>query len=420
MQTILAIAGLHWVSTAYFKLGGLLGDGSLFRCTMAAAIASLFLLSRRAFQDPQPQHPPAPKELAKVLLWAAPLHVAVLLLQSHVSKLPSGAWSRWPPLFGLVLALAIWAWIAWGPGRQRHADRFALGAAIILMASFTAGTGALDFSNVFEVISFACGRMLDGLGPYGALVPGPQHVVNYLPGQWLPYMPAVALGLDPRWLNLLYWAVFSAAFLRALPSRQAAWGLPLLAIFFSNPWLIFRHDSYMAALSLPLGLALWARARHKAGVEAVAWGWAASSSPFFWPVLPVLAAWRLRRPEPFRFAAFFILGAALVAGPFVLGDPQGMARGFFGTWEGRAVAAPTHFALAHWLPHRSALTLLQALAVGIWALWAWRQKGREGAFWAAAAGAQASFLLLLFHVDHYYWILTLMLMLIAWTRRAAD
>lgn len=62
-------------------------------------------------------------------------------------------------------------------------------------------------ADMLPIIKAACNHVLQGGMPYGVVFPEASvFPFVYLPGSWLPYLPFVALDLDPRVLNLIAYA----------------------------------------------------------------------------------------------------------------------------------------------------------------------------------------------------------------------
>lgn len=106
-------------------------------------------------------------------------------------------------------------------------------------------------SDMLELIKLGNEYFMMGQNPYHARF-NPQVGLPYPPLMWLSFLPAVMLKIDLRWMTVFFrlsLGVFLAFKYEKQPARSA-----LIALFFLNPYLLFRHDLYLDFFFLLLAL----------------------------------------------------------------------------------------------------------------------------------------------------------------------
>lgn len=190
-------------------------------------------------------------------------------------------------------------------------------------------------SDMLPLLGEAARRLLAGHDPYSLyhLTPGGGLSMTYLPGLLLAYLPAAILHLDPRLLSLLYTLAAAALLYRRAGARAAAF----LAVFLVSPYLVYRHEIYLAPFWLLLA-GVWAvLARPRPAALAVCCGALILTSPLLAIPAAALAVFGFRR---YGFGAMLrrLLAVAalcaVVVGAFLLPDPRSFVSGTLGHWSG--------------------------------------------------------------------------------------
>ncbi len=232
-------------------------------------------------------------------------------------------------------------------------------------------------SDMLPLLMAAARALLAGHEPYAVyhLTPGAGVPLTYLPGLLLAYLPAAALGLDPRLWGLAWTLAATGLIYRRAagggggPGDGGAAAAAWLAPFLVNPYLIYRHEAYLPPfwLLLAVAWAVVARPRPRPGAVAAVCGALALTSQLLAVPACALAIFGLR-----RFGAGAMLrrllpvAAACIAVLLLaaLPDPTAFAVGVAGHWQG-ALQVETLGAtwwLLHILP-AACVHVLQAGAV---------------------------------------------------------
>ncbi len=234
---------------------------------------------------------------------------------------------------GIALIAASWRGRADGVRLFVVASGAYLASQILSMTWFPLHSGR---SDMLPLIAAAVRRLVTGANPYG-LYEIPHSVpLTYLPGAWLPFVPAVAFGLDPRVVqSLTTLAALALLVFAAPPSRRSITGC-LAALFLFAPYVQYRHEIYLGTLWLSLALTAFLHARGLSRSLGLALGWAVATSQFVWVILPVYVVQLYRKDGARRtvFVAATSLATSLIlAAPFLVLGPQEFGRGVFGHWE---------------------------------------------------------------------------------------
>lgn len=189
-------------------------------------------------------------------------------------------------------------------------------------------------SDMLPLIVSGCQSFLAGSTPYG-IHSIPHHLVfTYLPGMWMAYLPAVASGIDPRFINLT--AIILSSLILAGSNRNFQNpALLLLPVFLLTPYLQYRHEIYLGVLFLVLSIlfALWSS--NQALMSSSVFGYALATYQFTWVLYPfgVIAAskkWGIKKAVLGAFIAIAIALAIIL--PFFLRSPDYFIRGIYGHW----------------------------------------------------------------------------------------
>ncbi|MDT8445756.1 MAG: hypothetical protein RRB13_02520 [bacterium] len=269
--------------------------------------------------------------LGNWLRWVGPAKWGVAL--GAIALIVAGQWLqaqrfaaigyRWEPgvMFTLLAASLVLVALAFAKertGRERTAWALLAAAALglkfypIFCFPITA-----ERSDMLPILSEAGQAWLSGTEVYRfyLLDNGVETQNVRLPGMIALYLPAVALGLDLRWVVWGFEAlVFGALIVLGgrLPSqKRPVWAL-LLVAFWLLPYWQMRHELYEVPFWLLLMAAFWALEREKLWalafllgvmVATLQWGWL--FAPFF--SLAVLRRWGLK---PSLLAGSFALALA--------------------------------------------------------------------------------------------------------------
>jgi hypothetical protein len=411
MPELNLFAAVIFLATAYYPLCRLAPGSLAYQALLLFFLGGLGACLWQLRRGPRQLRPPQGQAPLLALL-QLPLVLVAFLFHAHVQWGRSQTGIQWlGPCLGMATAGGLWLW-AWrrplGPVQQALAAVLAgLALQVACLLTFKLG----DFSDMLPLIQSAGRLLLAGQSPYAevTLFPGEIIRTTYLPGLWLAYLPAVALSLDPRWLNCFFLAGFAYFFYQGTAEGRRPWAAALLALFFANPWLTLRHEVYLPAVLWILAFIFWAQASALPWLEAAAVGLLAATSQLCWPFAWIWLCWRLRSAERRSVIVAALVFAALIL-PFALWDGPGMAAGVFGHWKGQVEV--THFNLYSWWPWPEGLGVFQIGSLLGCALWVWR-KPVQG-LWAPSLLATSLFFLGLFHVSHYFYFISLALFLFTW------
>ncbi|MDR3608396.1 MAG: hypothetical protein P4M08_13590 [Oligoflexia bacterium] len=169
-------------------------------------------------------------------------------------------------------------------------------------------------SDMLPVIQTALTNWSHGVSPYLELIlpSGKADHMPYLPGTLFSHWPAWALGLDLRWGQLFYRALWMGLVYRPLikaETRTRDW----MQLFALNPYWGFRHDLYFEVFLLFIAL-YWRYPRARwltlpAMIVTRQWAWILA--PF------AVIDW-IKNGSFAKRAALLLLGSVLIVGPLVL------------------------------------------------------------------------------------------------------
>jgi hypothetical protein len=120
-----------------------------------------------------------------------------------------------------------------------------------------------DRSDMIPVIQSGLDRWWEGSDPYVWFeLSGRQNLMGYLPGTFLSHLPAWALGIDLRWNEVLYRALWMSLAWQAVRAKvpksesksETQPAIVALHLFALSPYLGFRHDLYFEAFWLLLAV----------------------------------------------------------------------------------------------------------------------------------------------------------------------
>lgn len=208
-------------------------------------------------------------------------------------------------------------------------------------------------SDMLPVIAWADERLVHHLNPYATMHVGARlYDFPYLPGMLLAYLPAVAAGLDVRWISvacviclglLLYYAA-----LKTFRKHAAA----LCGIFMLAPFLQYRHDLYLQPHWLCLVASIVLLQRKRFGWAVAVFGISMAIYQLSWVLFPfiVLYAWRNGGWRRAGQAVVIGLGSMLlVVGPFLHSAMSRIESNTVGQWSRLPHALADPMNLSYWL-----------------------------------------------------------------------
>ncbi|NLP06268.1 hypothetical protein GX411_10015 [Candidatus Fermentibacteria bacterium] len=265
-------------------------------------------------------------------------------------------------------------------------------------------------SDMLPLIEAACKRLLSGLDPYSEYVIHDWLRLTYLPGLWLTYMPAVLLGIDPRFVNLL---CLASAFLvfrhSALTAGREAVVPALGAVFFLNPWLAFRHDVYLPVVILQIALFSAAVLQGRVRLANAVFAWALCTYQFLWVAFPFYLALQYRRygsRAVLGTLAWAAGGVLLLVGPFLAWSAQQFYFGVIRSWRGAFNVETIN--LSYWILGIVPLRLVKAVQAGLLLVFCaltLRRIVSGRSFLAAATAATILVILTNQLIWHYFFII---------------
>lgn len=267
-------------------------------------------------------------------------------------------------------------------------------------------------SDMLPLIADGCRSFLAGISPYG-FHDIPRHLIfTYLPGMWMAYLPAVAAGADPRFVNLGC-IVAAALILTILPgSRRSA--MLLLPVFFLTPYLQYRHEIYLGVVFLILAVLYVLAARNRRILSAVVSGYALTVYQFLWVLFPfgIVAAWKRRGRRSAALCGLAAVAVALaIVLPFYLGSPEYFTGGVYGHWLFTDLPGINLFFLVSQVVPAELMVAVQCGVAGIVLLAAvFRMDPAD--CWGWMAAALFLFIALNHVISQYYYLLVLFLLVL--------
>jgi len=271
----------------------------------------------------------------------------------------------WRPVAAILVCLlpaGACAWLALRRGPVHAARLLALAAvahSLLCLYACACFPLAAARSDMVPLLMQAGREVIAGHDPYTLyhLTPGPGTHLTYLPGLLLAYLPAALLRLDPRLVGLVY--TLAAALL--LYRRAGAVAAAFLSVFLINPYLIYRHDAYLAPFWLLLAVSWTILSRPRPATIAAGCGGLAVTSQLL--VVPALAMAifgfkRYGRSAMLRSLVVAAAACAAMLGLCLLPDPASFVRGTVGHWQGALNVES--LGIAYWL-----LSMLPAPVVHI-------------------------------------------------------
>ena len=261
----------------------------------------------------------------------------VLLLEAHRYASFGYAWRPVAAILICSLPASACVWLALRSRPVNPASLLALAAAahgalcLYACACFPLAAGR---SDMVPLLLQAGRKLLAGHDPYTLyhLAPGSTIHLTYLPGLLFAYLPAALSRVDPRIVGLVY--TMTAA--RLLYRGAGSAGVAFLSPFLVSPYLIYRHDVYLAPFWLLLAISWAALSRARPAAIAATCGVLAVTSQLL--VIPALAMTvfgfkRNGRSAMLRGLLPVAAACSAMLGVFILLDPAGFFRGTVGHWH---------------------------------------------------------------------------------------
>lgn len=299
------------------------------------------------------------------------------------------------------------------------------------MCSYAAGAvlSIRDFplnylrSDMLPVVQWADQRLAHHLNPYTTI-----HIGNrlydfpYLPGVLAVYLPVIALGLDPRWLNLACVLLVVGMLYGCADLSKRLQTAALIAIFVLSPFLQYRHELYLAPHWFALTGAVILLQGRRYNWAAAVFGLSMAIYQLSWVLWPFLLLYALRRRgwrEVIRSGALSLLTMGLVIGPFLRSAFQRIASNTVGQWSRLPHALAEPINVSYWATYLVRPDQLKWVQLGvlsgvfIFCIVRGRCRTLEDTLRWMCAGL-AIFIALNVLVDGYFY-LTLLLLLLMYT-----
>ena len=225
-----------------------------------------------------------------------------------------------------------------------------LSLAFLYLYSITCFPLHPERSDMLLLIKAASERFLQGSNPYTEYMIFHPVNLTYLPGMWLSYLPAAILGIDIRFTNLILLLASAAIFIRSSRTQTKLQQSVFAAVFFLNPWLIFRHDIYLPVFIFQMILIYQLYLSRKIVPSMIVFAWTLASYQFSWILYPLylnLVRNQYGKRTALKAMVIGAVGFMLFIMPFVLASPEGVYNGVFGTWNS-AFQVET-FNLSYWI-----------------------------------------------------------------------
>lgn len=275
---------------------------------------------------------------------AAAIAAAFMLLDGGVLLLEAQRYASfgyaWRPVAAILICLLPASASVWFAMRTRPVNP----AALLALAAVAHGALCLYACAYFPL---AAGRsdmvplllqggrqLLAGHDPYTlySLTPGSAIHLTYLPGLLFAYLPAALMRLDPRIVELVY--TITAARLLHLGAGSGA--AAFLSPFLVSPYLVYRHDAYLAPFWLLLVISWAVLSRARPAAIAVTCGILAVTSQLL--VIPALAMAvfgfkRNGRSAMLRGLLPVAAACSAMLGFFILPDVAAFFSGTVGHWH---------------------------------------------------------------------------------------
>ncbi len=278
--------------------------------------------------------------------------VSILYERHHFSRFGYGfGLARFAGLVGICAAAGTWALWKRTPVAVFAACLSAYAADLV----FSIWSFPLNYlrSDMLPVILWADDRLVHGASPYGTIHVGARlYDFPYLPGMLLAYLPAVAVHIDERTVNLICMLVLSTVLFWAARADRRLEAALLIAVFLLSPFLQYRHELYLAPHWLLLVVSFVLMQRGRFGWGALIFGFSMAVYQLSWVLFPFMvlnALWRRGWAETLKIAAIGLVGMLAVLGPFLAAATRRIANNTVGQWSQLPHALADPINVSYWL-----------------------------------------------------------------------
>ena len=200
-------------------------------------------------------------------------------------------------------------------------------------------------SDMLPLIVSANKSFFLGDNPYRWHIVGEHQLpLTYLPLMWVGYAPFVALELDPRWLLLpAHLVLMTMLWFSHRPFSDNSWWT-YLAWMTLNPFLFIRHEIQAYLLWPILALTLYAMTHNRWRSSSFLWAMLIVTRKTMWIIFPFYLLFLLYergwRVAIQHFLAIIVV-VSLIAGPFIIQDPNAFYDGIVGYFQSIAHQLPS-------------------------------------------------------------------------------
>jgi len=313
----------------------------VYAATTLLFLSLLFVMNRRpprVLRNLAGKH--VDGRLTEQLLHAAGLVFYGITSVALTRRLAAGGWRahKVAPIIAMAGCAGALIWPILRPiSVKRRLLAVAVAGLILRLIAFWLTPLVVESADMLPLIKAANESFLAGASPYRLYnlhswpLPLP-----YLPGAWLAYLPAVALGLDLRLINALAELIVLGVLAFASRNRNSSpLGVLVAMLIYLSPSIVI-FDIYTEHpifwMLIVLLLALLAAGRF--WIAALVWGVALATSPFALTASPFVALYLARATSPKKWWKPAALAAAsflALTAPFVVWAPREFFHGTF-TW----------------------------------------------------------------------------------------
>jgi hypothetical protein len=264
---------------------------------------------------------------------------------------------------------------------------------------------------MLPLIVSGCQSFLAGVTPYGFHTISHYQIFTYLPGMWIAYLPAVASGTDPRFINMIC-TVISVLVLAYMIQDSRKSALLLLPVFLLTLYLQYRHEIYLGVLFFVLSIIFFMGIRNRWLISSAAFGYALSTYQFTWILFPfgVVAAFRRWGIKKAILGSFIAVAVALIIIlPFFLNAPDYFIKGIYGHWLFVDIPSVNLCYLVSLVVPWDLMVFVQGIVMVIIFIVALRKMDPD-ACWGWMAAALVVFIALNRVIEVYFYLIVLLLL----------
>ncbi|MDD1711482.1 MAG: hypothetical protein LUQ37_11335 [Methanoregulaceae archaeon] len=230
---------------------------------------------------------------------------------------------------------------------------------------------------------------------------------------WLPYLPAVALGADPRLINLL--CVIFAVIIIILTSQEGrVSAILLLPVFLLTPYLAYRHEIYLGVVILVLSVVFALFQRKQWLACGAFFGYAIATYQFSWVIFPFFVISIFKKSGIIKALSSMVVGigvSLMIILPFFLSSPDMFLEGVYGHWNYFYVSNINIAYFLSFLLPWNFLIVIQGIILLIVLTIAIKTMDPDD-MWGWMAGALLLFIALNRNIESYFYLLVLFLLLL--------